>query len=256
MSSKVTLSVIAVIAGVSAYAEMKTLTDEDRRLIASEYKSLSPDDKIKRQAAIQLQDLIEEGGEMAQPGTPKGTVRYINLQKKVPSAMLIPALNYFNSFLPYDIALVDNDCEATLKIKIIDDANAPLVLVAPEDHWAQINVARLDDGQVSQKILASRIRKHMLRAFAFLAGGSQNEAPLFTALRTPKQLDYAKETGFPIDVIMRTLRYLGAMGLKPTERTSYRAVLEDGYDVAPTNDYQKAIYESVKKTVKLTKKLP
>lgn len=256
MNSKAVIAVVAVAAGLSAFAEMKKLTDEDRRLIASEYKSLSTEDKVKRQAAIRLQDLIEEGGEMARPGTPKGTIRYVNLQKKVPSASLAPALDCFKSFLPYDIAIVEADCEATLKIKIIDDQTAPLVLVAPEDHWAQINVAKLDDGKVSPGTLASRVRKHMLRAFAFLAGGSQNDAPLFTALRSPKQLDYAKETGFPIDVIMRTLHYLGAMGLKPLERSTYRAVLEEGYDLAPTNDYQKAIYEDVKKSVKFDKKLP
>ena len=243
-------------ASVVASAEMKKLTDEDRKLIKADYKTLTPEQMEKRKAAVALYDLIEDGGIMPFPGTPKGTIRYVNLQQRVKSDDLKPALASFGSQLAYDIAVVDQDCEASLKIKIVDLPDAPVVLVAPEDHWAQINVAKLDDGKVKPLKLAARVRKHMIRSFAFLVGGSQYGMPLFGALRSMKQLDGFEEAGIPIDIIMRAQKYLKTIGIVPEQLSSYREILDNGYNLAPTNDYQKAIYEEVSKRGPLTKKLP
>ena len=245
---------LAVLSFASA-AEIEKLSDEDLKLIDKPYKALTETERVRRREVMRLNNLIKNGGEMPYPGTPVGTIRYVNLQKRVASDDLRRALGVFGVMMQYDVAIVDADCEATLKIKIVDDADQPTLLVAPEERWAQINVAKLGDEKTKAPFLAARTRKEMIRAFAFLTAGSQSDLPMFTPIRNPSDFDQFAEHGFPVDIIMRSKNYLSRLGVEPLERATYRSVLLDGFDVAPTNDYQKAIYEEVRKTVKLTKKV-
>lgn len=250
------IATIGILAALTAAAEVKQLTEAELKLINTSYKQLTPQQREERVRLIRLQELITEGGEMPFPGTPRGTIRFINLQKKVPTADLQKFLSYFDSMLNYDMKIVEQDCDATLKIKIIDDPSAPVMLVAPEDRWAQVNVAKLGGEGVKPTYLAARTRKELMRTFAFLTAGSSNKAPLFASLRNTKHLDKIVENGFPVDIIMRTREYLESMNVVPLEMASYKSVLLNGYDVAPTNDYQRAIYKEVKDSMPLTKKLP
>ena len=238
-----------------ASAELRTLTPEERKLIDTPVNKLTQEERAKRVEAVRLDDMISNGGTIDFPGTPSGTIRYVNLQKRVPTDDLKKALRVFGGVMNYDAAIVETDCAATLKVKIVDDPAAPVMLVAPEDKWAQINVARLGDAQTKPAFLAARVRKEMIRAFAFLTGGSSSEMPLYRPIRTVADLDQMPERGFAGDVAMRARNYLEHMGLSPREKVSYRAAVANGYDIAPTNEYQKVIYEELKKTIKLDKKV-
>ena len=255
MKRLIATGAIAVLS-FAALAEMKKPSPEDLKLIEKPYTKLTADEKARRNEAVRLRTLVETGGEMCYPGTPKGTIRYINLQSRVPAADLQRAVKAFGNLMDYDVQIVNADCPASMKIKIVDDPAAPVLLTAPEDKWAQVNVAKLGDAKTKPAFLAARTRKEMLRAFAFLAAGSQSEMPLCRPLKDVADLDQFAERGFTVDIIMRSKNYLELMGVTPRERSNYRAVISAGYDVAPTNDYQKAIYEEVKKTVKFDKKLP
>lgn len=202
--------------------------------------------------------LKAEGGDLTFPGTPSGTIRFVNLQKRVPVAKMSSILELFHSTMAYDVKIVDADCEATLKIKIVDDAQSPTLLVAPEDRWAQINVAKLSDAKAESKpaFLASRLRKEMLRAYAALVFGSTYGTDLFSFVSKPAALDDIADEVMPIDLIMRSGSNLRKLGLKPEQVGTYRSFVNQGYDIAPTNDYQRAIYEKIKARRTLNRKFP
>ena len=222
--------------------------------------------KAKTDAAAKSPDelcreyLKAEGGDLTFPGTPSGTIRFVNLQKRVPVAKMSSILELFHSTMAYDVKIVDADCEATLKIKIIDDAPSgpPTLLVAPEDRWAQINVAKLSDAKAESKpaYLASRLRKEMLRAYAALVFGSTYGTDLFSFVSKPAALDDIADEVLPIDLIMRSGSNLRKLGLKPAQVGTYRSFVNQGYDIAPTNDYQRVIYEKIKSRRTLNRKFP
>ena len=254
MSSKMMVAVALSLCAAFAGAEVKKLSDLNMDILKIPYNKLTDAQRKERDEVMYWSSLIEDGGEMRMPGTPSGTIRYINLQKKVPAEKLKRVLKAFEPSLRYDIAIVDADCAATLKINIVDKPDAPALLVAPDDAWAQVNVAKLGDEKTKPPFLAARTRKEMLRAFAYLTAGSTYGMALYQKPESLKSFDDIADEDFSIDIIMRATKYLGAMGVRPIEESTYKSVLFAGYDIAPTNEYQKAIYENVKKVKPFTKK--
>lgn len=240
--------VVAAFVGASVcLAEIKPLTPEEVKLLETRYDQLTPEQKKVRDEAARRRALIEEGGVMSVPGTPKGTIRFVNLQKRVQTNDLQRVLRAFSStMMTYDVKVVNADCEASLKIKVVDDPEAPRLVVAPDDRWAAVNVARLAEGSPAPAFLAARTRKEMIRAFAFLTAGSQRGYELLGPVKTPADFDKIVEKGLPFDVQMRTKKYLAAMGVEPEEKTTYRQLVEAGYLILPKDEYQKAIWEKLK----------
>lgn len=243
MNKSKLLSLVAVgLAAFSAFAETAT---------TNAVKKLTPEEE-------ELRYLIKEGGEMNFPGTPRGVIRFVNLQKRVPVKEIESVLEAFHSTMAYDVQIVDADCDAEIKIKLVDDPAAPSLLVAPDDRWAQVNVAKLADEKTAKKppFLYARTRKEMLRAFGGVVMGSSYGAPLFSNIRAVKDLDDVSSEMFPIDIIMRANRNLKAIGLIPAQPGTYRSFVQNGYDIAPTNKYQEAIYNAIKAKRKLNKTVP
>ena len=65
-------------------------------------------------------------------------------------------------------------------------------------------------------------------------------------MRNVKQLDTFDKEGLPPDSIARACGYVGELGVRPEYRVSYRDACKEGWAPAPTNDYQKAIWNQVK----------
>lgn len=238
--------------------EVRDLTDEERQLLKADITKLTPEQKIKRKAASELRFLRKEGGDMTFPGTPKGGVCVVNLQKRVPEADLASVRKSFQNMMGYDIRFTDKEASSDLTIRIVDRADGREALtVWPDTGRAEINVAVLAADSPKPAFLAARTRKEIVRAFAYATAGSTYGAPLFGKLRGGcRDLDNVGGEDFTLDITMRATRFLGDAGVLPARRSTYRAVLQAGYDVAPTNGYQKAIYEKVKAEKPFTKKLP
>ena len=242
---RVMMCAVAAALGLVAFGEVKKLSDADLQLIRRSYKELNAEERIRRGKLIELKDMIDNGGRLVLPGTPYGTIRIVNLQKRVPKNGLVKVLNPFRNSLDYDIAIVDSDCEATMTIRLVDDDKTPLSTVYPEDLKATINVGRLGADNPKPEVYAARIRKMILRTFACLTAGSAHGTPLYTRVRHPSDLDDVAKENFPIDVSTRANLFLQDAGLKPYERCSYREALTLGKQIAPTNEYQKAIWDKV-----------
>lgn len=236
--------------------ELKTLSKEDLDLLNRNYSSLSSEEQAKRRELSALRALIEDGGRMPYPGTPRGKVVIANLQKRVGQEKIEEVRRSFTTLMGYDLLFVDKETAGEIVIRIVDKPGERALTVWPDESQAQINVAALSADSPKPAFLSSRVRKEILRGFACLTAGSTYELGLYNKIKTLKDLDEIAIEEFPVDIIMRTTSFMKSAGVVPARTATYRSVLELGYDVAPTNGYQKAIYEEVKKTTKLYKKLP
>ena len=59
------------------------------------------------------------------------------------------------------------------------------------------------------------------------------------------QLDKNPDIQLPVDVLSRFRTYMEPLGVKPSILVPYRRACEEGWAPAPTNEYQKAIWDKV-----------
>lgn len=182
------------------------------------------------------------------PKSGKGSVAFINAQSAVPAEEITKAIQKIRSELPFDIKQLKLDYtspDAMLKssgsqfaLIIREDNAAPVILVAPEDHWAVVNV-----GRVTKPELA---RKEIIRAFALMCGGggSQFSASILNVPSLSK-LGTADET-LPADFIDLCTAYMAANGVELPVYLSYEDACSEGWAPAPTSDVQKVIWDRVR----------
>ncbi len=225
----------------------------------------TPPDPIKeqqRRLEKRAAKLRRTGGRVVDMNAMKGTFRFINLQKRIPSVKMKDVVDRLGRQFMSDFSLIDGEesftiekatkvlvkKNATAGVFVIDTQGLPTVLVAPEAKWALVNVAALAADGVDQMKLERRVRRELLRAFAALAGGGGSMDPLCVShtATTLKELDAIKSNDLSYDPLVRAEEALKVMGITPYRRITYREACEEGWAPAPTNDIQKAIWEQVR----------
>ena len=64
-------------------------------------------------------------------------------------------------------------------------------------------------------------------------------------IHTPKDLDAVTLEEYGVDVQMALARLLPSYGVIPYTQTTYRKAVQQGWAPAPTNEYQKAVWDKV-----------
>lgn len=203
------------------------------------------------------------GGFVVQKGSAKGTIHIVNAQKAVDRKELVEATEAIRKDVRYDFTIVDREVKpvagkcpymqikkelnAQVLVVVVDVADAPTLLGAPEDGWAVVNVSRLAEGLVTEnakkKFVADRARKEILRAFCYAAGGIGTQFPgNVLAVSSLKELDYCGEF-LPMDAVQRVMETLFKKGLVPERAGTYRKACMEGWAPAPTNSFQKAFWD-------------
>ena len=187
-------------------------------------------------------------------------IYYINAQNRVKTEVVEAARKNMETALRTPINIVNGSfhfsspkIEGELSLYIIDDAELPLSLIAPEGRWAFVNVAHLAKGRGEKpQFLEARFMKETARIACMLFGGisSSYRQNLLSFVGNADYLDKFETDKLPIDGIMRCQRYLLSLGVKPYRQTTYRKACEEGWAPAPTNDVQKAIWDKVHATPK------
>ena len=133
-------------------------------------------------------------------------------------------------------------------ISVVDIEGEPSLLVAPDNGWARVNVAALAADGVSAEVLEARFKKELWRAFVILFGGgnSLNDFDVMRPIRAPKDLDACKTLVSSPECFNAVLTGAKAAGITPVRRTTYLNAVRLGWAPAPTNEFQKAIWERVK----------
>ena len=131
-------------------------------------------------------------------------------------------------------------------VAVVADKGRPALLVAPEDRWAAVNAAKiLDAGGGAPEV---RLRKEIWRAAGFMMGAGSTGAPQcpFRPVLAPADLDAF--TGFQLApaTLAAVSAYAKAAGIAQPRQTTYRKACEQGWAPAPTNDFQRAIWDELK----------
>ena len=202
------------------------------------------------------------GGMIRKAGSARGKVVFLNAQKKVPSAQLKSALDQieenvhpiweFKDVPSVRLANPKDDIVrngGNVGVVLAESADLPALLVAPEEGWAVVNVTALGGEGVADAKLAARTRCELLRAFA-LAGGCafmcRGQIVMREDIRKPADLDSIADESYGVDAMMALGRSLPVHGVIPWKQETYKKACREGWAPAPTNEYQKAIWEKIK----------
>ena len=202
------------------------------------------------------------GGMVKKPGTAQGKVVFLDAQRRVQAAEIAQAVSVIERALhpeteirrvePVGLEAVAGAVKAAggqLGVVVVDvKGGVPALLVAPEEGWAVVNVGKLDVDNPAADVLASRTRKEIMRAFALIAGAAfmGADAELVSAdIRIPKDLDLVKNEMYGIDVSRGISYNMPRAGVTPWKVTTYKKACQEGWAPAPTNEYQKAIWNKV-----------
>ena len=192
--------------------------------------------------------IAKQGGEIIRKGTFEGKVSIINQQSRLSSSDCDAIAQLFAEQTQCNI-VADNGEGAAIKLYLIDNHKEPTVLLATEDHWGKLNVAKLVDDlpgeNAKKKFFVPRARKMIIKSLSLLMGGGSSQFP-GNIMNTAKirDLDLMKES-IPVDMIEHYQTYLKALGVTPMEKTTYLRACREGWAPAPTNDVQKAIWDRV-----------
>ena len=198
------------------------------------------------------------GGFVIQPGSQKGRIAILNAQKRVVSSELKPCCTFVAQKLGFKATVEDiepitfstalqakQNAKAEIAVFLVDDPALPISVVAYEEHWGIVNVAKLADG--ADKVqLFGRVNVETLRVMALASGGgdSQYHNSAMKCIAKPADLDGAP-SDLPFDVMNRMIVTGHALGLTAENRSTYRNACREGWAPQPTNDVQKVIWDEV-----------
>ena len=201
----------------------------------------------------------ESGGYVVKPGTFTGRIVLYDAQSSYAHSNIVRLAGFLTDQTRLNVVAekgtladpedVKKALSAQIVLRIVDDANTPAMLIAPEDRWGIVNVSKLVDDLPTPAAKArfrdKRAWKEIIRTFSLLCGGGSSMFPgnMMNAT-TMRQLDHAVDT-MPADVVERYVKYLKPLGITPREQMAYSYACLEGWAPAPTNDVQKAIWKKV-----------
>lgn len=133
-------------------------------------------------------------------------------------------------------------------VAVVDSPSLPAILVAPEEGWAAVNVAKLAEGEPAAPVFAARLRKELWRAAAWAVGGGNSsfQPCLLRGVTTMKELDAIPMLQPGPEPNNKMIDEAHRRGVRSVRLASYRQACREGWAPAPTNDVQRAIFEQVK----------
>ena len=220
---------------------------------SAQRKVFTHEERMARRAHARKMMEQRVGGFLSRPGTPQGEIFYVNCQKRIPKEWIDESIRYFTEETKFKISYKEGtfqmpspEIAGNASLFIIDDEKLPAILLAPENAWAFVNVAVIAK-EKRPVFFEMRTKKQMSRAFALLCGASNSQYPraLTRGIIDEKDLDKNPDLRLPVDVLARFQTYMEPLGVKPNVLVPYRRAVEEGWAPAPTNEYQKAVWDKV-----------
>ena len=204
------------------------------------------DEQAKK--AIRWERMMKATGGMAEkPGV--GKIVVVDAQKKATKEVINEVVKKLAHQTKFNIEVIDGRNEmytrpegTSAAIVLVDDANLPLSVVAVENLWGLLNVAKLGEEKFD-----SRFTKEFIRVTTLAFGGALSRfkgSPL-SSVSDAKMLDRYPTENYTYDCQQAIVNNLNNLGMSPRIRTSYKKACEEGWASAPTNEYQKVIWDKV-----------
>lgn len=233
---------------------------------SAQQKERTPEERERsRQIRIQryLAKVEKEGG-LVDGLIPGKDIRIVNGQTSVAEAEIADVVKAMRNTLRVKIDIVpvagDEKCPFTVAerafeggntagvVALVESEKFPRLVIRPEDHTAIVNVSELKKDAPDAEKLALRVRKEIWRGFGY-AMGAANSGFQPCVMRDVKSLADLDEKPIAIlspEPLMRIEPALRQLGLAQLRHATYKRACEEGWAPAPTNDWQKAVYEKVK----------
>ena len=225
-------------------ADVKTMTPEQRKAYGLQMREKNTGGFIRKRDAL------------------PGKVYVFNAQKSIPEKTFDESIKGVFKLMkcPYEVREIGDKVgvstagdilasqKAEVGVFIVDEAeNKVPMLVAPESRWAIVNVAALKTDNPKPAFFEARANKELVRAILYVCGGANSQYPdsLMRAIVKPADLDKIPSANPPLDVVSRSFAYLPQFGISPNAYTTYRKACQEGWAPAPTNEYQKAIWDKI-----------
>ena len=216
---------------------------------------LTPEQRAQRRAE-RAKRLYERNGGLVCRESKGKVMRVVSTTKRVAVGGIDAGLTSFRSCLGFPVEVVTrpsaDDPKSYLEdgvglvVVLTERPDTPVLLVAPEDRWAAVNVGRLAaDGASAEKLLG-RTLKEIWRASAFAlgAGYAEGQPDLMGPIGTIPELDAGAPAPSPACYNMM-IGVAQRYGIEPVQVATYRQACQEGWAPAPTNDVQKAIWNDV-----------
>lgn len=196
----------------------------------------------------------KEGGLVLEPNTQKGEIAYVNCQSSAKDAWIDESAAYFRKEAKFKVTVTKGVFDlkspkivGDVSLFVIDDPKMPVLLVAPENRWALVNVASLKSDK--EPFFHARVLKELSRGFAMLCGASDSQFPgaLTSAITKTTDLDHHTDHRLPVDLFTRFRKYMRSFGVMPGNIETYETACCQGWAPPPTNDVQKAIWNETHK---------
>lgn len=239
--NKIAVGIIAAVAAFTAVAN-----DPPGPPSAAKPKLSREEIAARRAKAIKLAN--EKAGGFVTQAVTGNVIRVSNTSAKVQNWMLDKILEEMRSNLDVPVVIsTDKSVKTAFLLEVKDAGDAPAILIAPENAWAQVNVSALEKGNPDQKTLNGRVIKECWRALglALGAGYSTYQPDLMDLITDSTQLDAIQPLSpcpASYNMMMTTAQRIGVQRVR---RATYRAACKQGWAPAPTNDLQRAIWEEV-----------
>ena len=207
-----------------------------------------------------IQYLQRTGGKVLKPGTRQGYIVVINGQSRVTTPELQSTINRIQEVLNLNVEVKDGapatiatakaarEAEkANAAVFIVDNPELPMSLIAYEERWGIVNVAKLEDAKANKVRMFGRTRNEMVRVLAMVCGACESQFPssVLNVGTRPGDLDMAS-ADLPYDVMNRMMSSLKKSGVTPAVYSTYKRACKEGWAPEPENEYQRVIWEKIK----------
>ena len=256
MRSIVSMAAAAVIitAGAEAPKAGRHVRGAEPRTAAARFAKLPEAERQAKREEAQRKGMELHGGVVEREGV--GAIAVVNCQKradlkqiadKVESLRKVSRMAVVERDGTFDLKAVKIPDGVNAAVFVVDDPSLPLSLVAVESKWGMMNVSPLLADSPSDAKAAKRVGKEFVRVASLTFGGGCTQysgSPLQPAFNAVG-LDEIVGEGFTIDFANAMSRNLVAMGMRAPKRATYRKACEEGWAAAPTNEFQKAVWDKV-----------
>lgn len=178
----------------------------------------------------------------AKPNSSSGLVIIVNQQNCVDEATVHSAINVIRESLPYVFKTISKDMgeKGQSVINLVSEPNDTILTVSPETGISKVNVLA-----IGSKNREARIRREILRAFAFSfgAGASQFPGNIMSACDLD-EIDNAEDF-LPFDTIQTISRVAEKRGLKPEVLADYATACQEGWAPNPSTPEEQKIWDEV-----------
>lgn len=203
-------------------------------------------------------NLKRTGGVIRKEGTSKGYFVFVNNQSKIALKDIASSLETIDKQVRVNVKVITNHTASLSTAKevitaaggqvgviLLEDDTLPALLSAPEEGYSIINITKLMDSDIEK--LAKRTRCEILRGFGLAAGAMYAAQGDFVLqpIRKPHDLDSLKREEFGISMLRIFPLSLPYYGISQWYQTTYHKACEEGWAPAPTNEYQKAIWDKI-----------